>query len=194
MTPENLTRRKILLSSLLLSLAAGGATSVSAAAKLAEGRMLVAYFSRSGNTRVVAGRVSLALDADLFDIEPQSPYPADYFETVQQAKLETERGFEPPLKTMVPGIAQYTTVFLGFPIWGMTAPPVIRSFLAGHDLAGKTIIPLVTHGGFGLGDSLEVVSRHAPNASRVDGFSIQAPQERQTIEKVTKWLEGLEPR
>jgi flavodoxin len=194
MTPESLTRRKILLSSLLLSLAAEGATTVSAAARLGEGRMLVAYFSRSGNTRVVAGRVSLALDADLFEIEPQQPYPADYFETVQQAKLETEQGFEPPLKAKVPGLAQYTTVFLGFPIWGMTAPPVIRSFLASHDLAGKTIIPLVTHGGFGLGDSMDVISRHAPNASRVGGFVMQAPQERQTIEKVTKWLEGLEPR
>ena len=176
MTPENLTRRKILLSSLLLSLAAGGATTVSAASKLAEGRMLVAYFSRSGNTRVVAGRVRLALDADLFEIEPQQPYPADYFETVQQAKLETERGFEPPLKATVPGIAQYTTVFLGFPIWGMTAPPVIRSFLASHDLPGKTIIPLVTHGGFGLGDSMDVISRHAPNANCVDGFVMQAPR------------------
>lgn len=109
MTPENLTRRRMLMSSLLLPLAAGGATipSPSAAAKLAEGRMLVAYFSRRGNTRVVAGRVSLALGANLFEIKPQHPYPADYFEAVQQAKLETDRGFEPPLTAKVPGIAQY---------------------------------------------------------------------------------------
>lgn len=184
------------MSSLLLSLAAGGATvpSRSAAAKLAQGRMLVAYFSRSGNTRVVAGRVSLALGADLLAIEPRTPYPADYFETVEQAKRETDRGFEPPLMATVPELARYTTVFLGFPIWGMTPPPVIRAFLAAHDLAGKTIIPLVTHGGFGIGDSLEVISRHAPNAIRVDGFSMQAPQERQTIEKVTNWLQSLAPR
>ncbi len=184
------------MTSLLLSLAAGGTTTISpiAAAKLAEGRLLVAYFSRSGNTRVVAGQVGLVLDADLFEIEPQNPYPVDYFETVQQAKLETDRGFEPPLKAKVTDIGQYTTVFLGFPIWGMTAPPVIRSFLAAHDLAGKTVIPLVTHGGFGLGDGMDVVSRHAPNANRVDGFSMPAPQERQTIEKVTKWLEDLELR
>lgn len=182
------------MTSLLLSLAAGRTTTISpsAAATLARGKMLIAYFSRSGNTRVVAGRVGLVLGAELFEIEPQKPYPADYFETVQQAKLETDRGYEPPLKSKVAGIARYTTVFLGFPIWGMTAPPAIRSFFAAHDLAGKTIIPLVTHGGFGLGDSLEVVSRHAPNASRLEGFSMQAPQERQTIEKVTNWLEGLE--
>lgn len=192
MAPDNPTRREILMFSLLLSLTAGGAASVSpaAATQLAEGRILVAYFSRSGNTRVVAGQVSRALRADLFGIEPENPYPDDYFETVEQAKQESDRGFEPPLKAKVANVAQYTTVFLGFPIWGMTAPPVVRSFLAAHDFSGKTIIPLITHGGYGLGDSLTVVASHTPQASLVEGFSMQAPQERQTTERVMERLDG----
>ena len=71
----------------------------------------------------------------------------------------------------------------------MTAPSVIRSFLSGHDLAGKTIVPFITHGGYGLGDSLEVVARHAPQARLVEGFILERPQERQTIERVTQWLQ-----
>lgn len=190
---DNLTRREILMTSLLLSLTAGGAASLSpaAAAQLPEGKILVAYFSRSGNTRVVAGQVSRALRADLFEIEPERPYPDDYFETVEQAKRESDRGYEPPLKAKVADIAPCRTVFLAFPIWGMTAPPVVRSFLAVHDLSDKTIIPLITHGGYGLGDSLTVVARHTPQAQLVEGFSMQAPRERQTIERVTKWLDGL---
>lgn len=193
MAPDNPTRREILVTSLFISLTAGGAASVSsaAAADLPEGKILVAYFSRSGNTRVIAGQVSRALRTDLFEIEPERPYPDDYFETVEQAKQETDRGYEPPLKAKVVNIASYSTVFLAFPIWGMTAPPVVRSFLAAHDLSGKTIIPLVTHGGYGLGDSLTVVAGHTLRAQLVEGFSMQAPQERQTIERVMEWLDGL---
>ncbi|MDC7254565.1 flavodoxin [Shinella sp. YE25] len=193
MATDNPTRREILMTSLLLPVMAGGAASVSpsAAARLPEGRRLVAYFSRSGNTRVVAGQVSRALQGDLFEIEPENPYPADYFETVEQAKQETDRGYEPPLKATVPDFASCRTVFLAFPIWGMTAPPVVRSFLARHDLSGKTIVPLITHGGYGLGDSLDVVADHARQASLVQGFSMEAPQERQTIERITAWLDTL---
>lgn len=169
---------------LLLSFATGGAS----AANQPLSKTLVVCFSRSGNTRVVARQVRRALKADLFEIEPETPYPDDYFETVAQAKQQTDSGYEPPLKTKVADIASYATVFLAFPIWGMTAPPVIRSFLATHDLSGKTIIPLVTHGGYGLGDSLDIVARHAPRSSLVDGFSMPAPQERRTIEMVTQWL------
>lgn len=71
---------------------------------------------------------------------------------------------------------------------------MIRSFLSAHDLSGKTLIPFVTHGGYGLGSSLEVVARHAPDARLVEGFTMDAPQERQTIEQVTEWLDGLEAR
>lgn len=193
MVPDNITRRDILMTSLLLSLTAGGAASVSsaAAAQLPQGNILVAYFSRSGNTRVVAGQVRRALGADLFEIVPRDPYPDDYFETVDQAQQETERGYEPPLRVSVADIGSYATVFLGFPIWGATAPPVIRSFLVAHNLSGKTVIPLITHGGYGLGDSLNVVGEHAPNSQIVEGFSMEAPQERQTIEQVTEWLGGL---
>jgi flavodoxin len=192
--PINLTRREILMTSLLLSLTAGGTASVSPAeaARRADGKTLVAYFSRSGNTRVVAGQISRALQADLFEIVPAKPYPDDYFKTVEQARQERDSGYAPPLKVMVANITPYTTLFLGFPIWGTTAPPVIRSFLTAHDLAGKTIIPFITHGGYGLGDSLAVVASHASQTRLVEGFSMQAPQERQTIERVTKWLDELE--
>jgi flavodoxin len=190
---DNSTRREVLMTSLLLSPTAAGATPIisAAAAQLPPGRMLVGYFSRSGNTRVVASQVSRALQGDLFEIEPERPYPADYFETVEQAKQETDRGYEPPLKGKLADTGPYRTVFLAFPIWGMTAPPVVRSFLATHDLSGKTIIPLITHGGYGLGDSLNVVTSHARRANLVQGFSMEAPQERQTIERVMDWLDEL---
>lgn len=151
-------------------------------------RTLVAYYSRSGNTRVVAGLIHRAAEAALFEIRPATPYPDDYLQTVEQASQEKTRGYEPPLAATVPDVTRYDTVFLCFPIWAETAPPVIRSFLKAHDLAGKTIVPFITHGGYGLGNSLDVLRSHAPNARLQPGFSMQADQERQTMNAVLGWL------
>lgn len=191
---QHRTRRELLTASLLLSLAADGMAQSSApavASQDAASKTVVAYFSRSGNTRVIAGHISRTLRADLFEIVPEKPYPEDYFATVEQAKHERDSNYEPQLKTKISIIAKYKTLFLGFPIWGETAPPVIRSFLATHDLSTATIIPFITHGGYGLGSSLSVIAGHAPQARFLEGFSLEADQERRTLEQVTNWLGGV---
>lgn len=191
MSPSHDPVRRALSFSLATLFALGstvGAATDSRHGRRAGSRTLVAYFSRSGNTRVVAGLLRRELGADLFEIQPARPYPEDYLETVEQARQERDRGFEPALAAMVPGIAAYCTVYLGFPIWGETAPPIIRAFLSGHDLAGKTLVPFITHGGYGLGDSLSVLARLAPKARLRPAFAMQADQERQTMERVTGWL------
>lgn len=138
---------------------------------------------------MVAGQIARAQKADVFEIQTAQPYPEDYQQAVEQAARETETGFEPPLKAAVVGIERYQMVFLGFPIWGMTAPPPIRSFLSQNDLAGKTIVPFITHGGYGTGRSIAVLAQLAPRARIADAFVMQADQERETLERVTRWLE-----
>ena len=151
-------------------------------------RTLVAYFSRSGNTRVVAGLIQRGLGADLYEIRPATAYPEDYLQTVEQARQERDSGFEPALESRVHNLDAYDTLFLGFPIWGETMPPVVRAFLSAHDLAGKTIIPFNTHGGYGLGNSRAVLDRHAPKAKVLEGFVMEGKQERKTMESVNEWL------
>lgn len=191
---RNPTRRALMTS--LAGLSLGGAMQV--ATTTAEGStqrtgppILVAYYSRTGNTRVVAGLIRRALGTDVFEIRPATPYPEDYLTTVEQARQERDKGAEPALEATVPSIAGYGTVFLGFPIWGETAPPIIRSFLSAHDLSGKTLIPFITHGGYGLGNSQTVIARHAPRALLRRGFSMQADQERQTMDRVNSWLSAV---
>ncbi|WP_166360311.1 flavodoxin [Pseudomonas akapageensis] len=174
-----------LASTPLLSLAD---TQTSSESPRSGSRTLVAYFSRSGNTRVVAGLIQRGLRADLFEIRPTKPYPEDYLETVEQARQERDSGFKPALESKVRAIADYDVVLLGFPIWGETAPPVVRSFLTAHNLTGKTIIPFNTHGGYGLGNSRSVLENHAPKSRVMEGFVMEGEQERKTMERVTAWL------
>ncbi len=157
-------------------------------------RTLAAYFSRSGNTRVIAGQLKRDLGADLFEILPADPYPEDYEQTVERARQERDAGYRPALKVKLADIARYDNVFLGFPIWGETAPPIIRSFLAAHEMSGKSIRPFITHGGFGLGNSLSALMEHAPAARILDAFSMEADQERRTMNQVRDWLAAVAAR
>jgi flavodoxin len=189
--PDSISRRQFMGPCALLSLGAMTAP-IAGAAQTSQpkgSRVLVAYFSRSGNTRVIAGQIGRSLDATVFEIEPAKPYPEDYFQTVEQARRERDSGFRPELKRRITNLDDYDVVYLGFPIWGETAPPVIRSFLASHKLSGKTLIPFITHGGYGVGDSQKVVAAHAPGAKLLSApLVMQADQERQTVEGVMRWL------
>lgn len=155
-------------------------------------KSLVVYFSRSGNTRVVAGLIQRDQQADLFEILPELEYPDDYLETVERSRQEVMSGFHPPLRNAVSDISQYDVVFVGFPIWGETAPPAVRAFLSGHDLSGKVVVPFIMHGGYGVGDSLQVVAQLSPGATVIQGFVMQGLQERRTMETVNEWLADLD--
>ena len=108
---------------------------------------------------------SAALDTEpAEDADPavESGLPSLIRRTTRRQSLKppasAKSGFKPSLATLLPNVERYETVFLGFPIWGMTAPSIIRSFLSKHDLSGKTLVPFITHGGYGLGQSLGVVA------------------------------------
>ena len=147
-------------------------------------RTLAAYISRSGNTRVVAGLIHREPGVDLFEIRPALPYPEGYLVNVEQARQERDSGFEPALETKVSNMAGYGTVYLGFPIWGDTTPRVIRRFIKAQDTSGKVLIPIVIHGGHGLGDSQLVLVNYTPKAQLRRGFSLDADQERGTMNRV----------
>jgi flavodoxin len=166
----------------------GDASSATDGLQHSGSRVLVAYFSRTGNTRVVAGLIQRAMQADIFEISTATPYPENYLQTVEQARQERDDHFEPAMESVLPGLSGYDVVLLGFPIWGETTPPVIRSFLSAHDLTAKTLVPFITHGGYGLGDSYSILASHAPKARLMEGFAMQADRERTTMEQVERWL------
>ncbi len=187
-----MSRRAALGAPAAMLLAAGTAACAQEAPRRSGARTLVVYFSRSGNTRVIAGQLHRELGAELFEIVPAQAYPEDYEAQVAQATRERNAGFRPPLKASVPNIAAYDTVLLCFPIWGETAPPIIRSFLASHDLAGKTIRPFITHGGYGPGNAMSVLKSHAPNARIQNPFVMEADQERRTMTTVRGWMSDMQ--
>lgn len=112
-------------------------------------KILVAYYSYSGNTKEVAQAIHDLVGGDIFEIKADVTYPDAYRSMTEQAKREIQSKFRPVLTTQTADMAQYDVVFLGTPTWWGTIPTQIDSFLEAYDLSGKTVVPFVTHGGGG---------------------------------------------
>lgn len=114
-----------------------------------EKRILIAYFSWSGNTKKIAEEIQARVGGDMFEIDTAVPYPSDYNETAYGvAKKQHEENILPELKDNG-DVSNYDIVFVGTPAWWYTMAPAVKTFLTENDFTGKTIIPFVTHGGGG---------------------------------------------
>ena len=120
-------------------------------------KKLVAYFSASGVTGKVAKTLAIAINADLFQIEPVTPYTdADLNWNDPQSRSSVEmqdKTFRPQVKNKVEKMEDYDTIFVGFPIWCYVAPTIINTFLEQYDLTGKKVIPFATSGSSGMGNT-----------------------------------------
>ena len=115
---------------------------------LMDKKVLVAYFSWSGNTKSVAEKIHSQVGGDIFRIEPVPPYPSDYNETAYGiAKEQKDKGIHPPIKNT--DVSSYDVIFVGTPAWWYTMAPPVMTFLSENNFEGKTIVPFVTHGGGG---------------------------------------------
>lgn len=136
-------------------------------------RKLVAYFSASGVTAKVAETLAEAIGADIYEIEPKIPYTkADLDWTNKQSRSSVEMN-DPASRPAIVGVrdnmADYDTVFVGFPIWWYVAPTIINTFLESYDLSGKTIVPFATSGGSSMGKTNEKLLPSCAGAKLLEG-------------------------
>jgi flavodoxin len=154
-------------------------------------KILIAYFSRTGNTREIANQIHGVVGGDVFEIQPVKPYPADYDACVKQARQELDSGYRPELKTRVQNIESYDLVFAGYPIWWGTFPAPVRVFLTEYDLSGKKIVPFCTHEGSGLGRSAADIAKLCPKSDLLDGLAVRGSEAKTAQGKVSDWLRTI---
>lgn len=154
-------------------------------------KILVVYYSHSGNTRVVAEQIRKATGGDIVEIQTVQSYPKEYQALVDQAKKEIEEGYKPALKTKVENIGQYDVIFVGSPCWWSTFAPAVTSFLTANDLSGKTIVPFMTHEGSRLGRSEADMKKLCPNSTFLEGLPVRGGQVKQAGADISRWLKKL---
>lgn len=122
-------------------------------------KVLVAYFSATGNTKKVAENLARALNADIYEIKPAVPYTADdlnWRDKTSRSSVEmSNASSRPTMADNTISVQEYDTVFLGFPIWWGTAPHIVKTFLEKHDFSNKTIVLFATSGSSGMGNTAE---------------------------------------
>ena len=165
-------------------------------------KVLIVFFSHAGenyavgnikvgNTKLVADEIQKVTGGDEFEIVAERNYDMPYGSLTKLAKEEQERNEKPAFKGEVKNIDQYSTVFIGGPVWWGTYPQVMFSFFDKYDLNGKTIIPFTTHEGSGLGNVVEDLKKLYPNATFKEAFSIYGHETRNDLSKVGKWMKSL---
>ena len=165
-------------------------------------KTLIAYFSHAGqnyshgsirnltvgNTEVVAKKIHAMIESDLFYINTVRKYPDDHMKKIEIAKREYSENARPELTAWVENIDEYDTVIVAFPNWWTTMPMAVFTFLESYDFSGKTICPLITHGGSGFSNSLKDIQRLCPGAKMTKGLAINGDDAATCDKDVEKWL------
>ena len=130
--------------------------------------------------------------ADLFRIEPETPYPVDHDTLIDLAAEEQDSNARPAIKDQIENFEQYDTVFVGYPNWWGDMPMILYTFFDQYDFAGKTIIPFNTHGGSGFSNTIRTIAQLEPEADvNENGFTVSRNNVQDAEPDILSWLEEL---
>ena len=165
-------------------------------------KTLIAFFSRAdenyfggamryvkvGNTEIVANIMKDLTGADTFKIEMKDPYSPVYMTCIDEAKEDLRTGARPELVSMPDSIDEYDTMVLAYPNYWGTMPMAVFTFLEHFDFSGKTILPLCTNEGSGMGSSERDIRRTCPGAEVKKGLAITGSAAADSKSSVERWL------
>ena len=167
-------------------------------------KTLIAFFSRAdenyfggamryvkvGNTEIVAGIIENLIPADTFKIEMKNPYSPVYMTCIEEAKKDLRAKARPELVSMPASIDEYDTVILAYPNYWGTMPMAVYTFLVNFDFTGKTILPLCTNEGSGMGSSEREIRKTCPGADVKRGLPVTGSTAANSKSSVERWLKA----
>ena len=167
-------------------------------------KTLIAFFSRAdenyfggamryvkvGNTEIVAGIIKDLISADTFKIEMKNPYSPVYMTCIEEAKKDLRAKARPELVSVPESIDEYDTVILAYPNYWGTMPMAVYTFLENFDFSGKTILPLCTNEGSGMGSSEREIKKTCPGADVKKGLPITGSAAASSKSSVERWLKA----
>lgn len=166
-------------------------SSSATSANKSRGKTLVAYFSRTGNTKPLAEYAAEYLSATLFEITAKVPYTDEdiaYYTDCRADREQKDESARPEIATVVENMDEYDTVIIAHPIWHGIAPRIISTFLEGYDFSGKTLLTFCTSASSPLGQSAKLLQELMPNSTWLESKRFAIGTSREEIEE---WLEEV---
>ncbi len=155
------------------------------------GKVMVVYFSYTGNTKKLAEHIAGLCEGDLYEITAADPYTEDdtrYDADTRAYKEQHDPDCRPEIEGQLPDLSGYDTVFLGYPIWHSEAPKICYTFLESVDVSGKRIIPFCTSAESPVGSSALNLEALKPEARWDEGIRLEVEMSK---EEIADWLETL---
>lgn len=157
-------------------------------------KILVAYFSNTGNTETIASHVAEILNGDLFEIVAETPYTDEdlnYNNSSSRTNIEqSDSSARPGIASKVENMDDYDIIAIGYPIWHGQAPRIISTFLESYDFSGKKIIPFCTSHSSGIGSSDETLHKLCSDQTFwIKGKQFAGDSSKQSIKE---WLDELD--
>ena len=145
-----------------------------------------------GNNQYIAQLIQQNTGADIFRIEPATPYPMNHGELEQIATQEKHDAALPAIKNKIENFDDYKIFFVGYPIWYGDMPRILYSFLKSYNFAGKTVVPFVTSGGAGFGNTINEIKNIHPDAKVIEnGLSVKQEVIKSSDKEIKNWLADL---
>ena len=159
-------------------------------------KILVIYYSFTGNSKKVAEYVKDKLNADILELEPEEPFSSDYDEVVREwQNNDLKRDFK--IKPIKMDLSKYKKVVLITGTWWYGITPVMKKFLKDYDLSNKDIIVASSNAGW-IGHCFKDYETLLPN-SNIKGkldlvFSAEEGKRNKMLtsyEDINSWIENL---
>ncbi len=167
-------------------------TTVNDTAGAETSNILVVYFSATGTTKGVAEKIADGVNADIYEITPETPYTdadLNYHDNNSRSTLEmNDASARPAISGSIENMEQYNTVFIGYPIWWGEAPRILCTFVESYDFTGKTIVPFCTSASSGVGSSATNLEKLTSGANWLEGKRFSGGESADTI---MDWVNGL---
>lgn len=155
-----------------------------------EDKALIAYFSETGNTEKLANLIHEQVGADMFKIEPVTPYPNGE-ELFDYTKEEQDKDERPEIKGTV-NIDDYDIIFIGYPIWWSDLPQILYTFLESYDFSGKNVYLFSTNGGSGLSGTVSTITDKLSSANvNSNAFKLYRENMGEAPGEVETWLKEI---
>lgn len=155
-------------------------------------KTLIAYFSAGGETGKLAKTLSAVTGGDLFEIRPETAYTSadlNWMDKKSRSTVEMQdKSSRPAIAAPCSNLADYDTIFVGFPIWWYVAPTIINTFLESGDFSGKKIVLFATSGGSGFGKTVANLKDSAPDATIVEGKLLNGTQ---SVAGLKSWVDSI---
>lgn len=146
---------------------------------------------RLGNTQYMAQVIQENTGADIFRIQPTTPYPTDHEELLEVAQDEIRTNARPEINDTIENFDSYDVVFVGYPNWNADMPYIMYSFFENYDFSGKTIVPFMTHGGSGFSGTQGTIAELEPDATMLEGKAISRSSIENAEQEIIDWIDEI---